>query len=272
MDAGLTQNKIKTALKALLKKQSHTYADLAKVWDCSVPTVKRQLGPEELPLSRLLTTLEWLNISLTDLHKLAESEDLAAPKYTAKQNEFLAKNPREFSFLMKLYEEMTPAQIAQKYKLSPAVLEKILIQLEKYDLIRVGAGGKVKPYWARMPGVDGMLAQAHLRRIIDRMAQFQKNRITESLSMQARGLEVSKGGLSFNSGTISEKTYLQFLPKFHQLMDDFAAASKLEGKSLKKSQLKTAVINVGMFLCDTSDPNLKLATDIMDDGLLPPPV
>ncbi len=174
MDAGLTQNKIKTALKQLLKKQNHTYADLAKVWDCSLPTVKRQLGAEEMPLSRLLTALEWLDLSLTDLHKLAISEDLTAVKFTLRQNEFLAKNPREFSFFMKLYEGLTPTQIAQKYKLAPTVLEKILIQLEKFDLIRVGSGGRVKPFSDRVPSVDGLLAQAHMRRIIDRMAQFQK--------------------------------------------------------------------------------------------------
>ena len=92
MDASLAQNKIKAALKQVLKKQNHTYADLAKVWGCSVPTVKRQLGPEEMPLSRLLTALEWLDLTLSDLHKIAESEELEAPKYTQRQNEFLAKN------------------------------------------------------------------------------------------------------------------------------------------------------------------------------------
>lgn len=271
MDAGLTQNKIKAALKALLKKKNHTYADLAKVWDCSVPTVKRQLGPEELPLSRLLRTLEWLSLSLSELHKLAESDDLGSAKFTAKQNEFLAKNPREFSFFMKLYEDMTPAQIAYKFKIPAPVLEKILIQLEKYDLIRVGAGGKVRPFSAKVPWVDGLLAQAHMRKIIDRMAQFQKARITEVLSMKERGLEVPMGGLSWNVGLISEKTYVQFLAKFNKLMDEFTATAKLEEKAMKKSMLKSAVINIGSFLCEHNDPNLYLATDIMDDGLLPPP-
>jgi len=267
VDSELAQKKIKAAIKQLLKKQNRTYSDLAKVWSCSVPTVKRQLGQEELPLSRLLTLLEWLGLTLSDLHKLADSENVMSPKYTVRQNEFLAKNPREFSFLMKLYEELTPEQIAQKYKLSALTLEKILIQLEKHDLIRVGAGGRVKPFYAKMPSVDGLLGEVHLQRIIDRMATFQKSRIADLLSMHARGLEVPKGGLTWNVSDISEKTYGQFVPKFHQLMEDLVAAAKLEEKSMKKSELKVAVVGFGLFLCEKNDPNLYLAKEIMDDGL-----
>ena len=270
MDASLAQDKIKTALKQVLKKQSHTYADVAKVWECSVPTVKRQLGPEELPVSRLLTLLEWLNLSLSDLQKLAESEDLASPKYTAKQNEFLAKNPREFSFLMKLYQDFTPEQIAKKYRLTPQILEKILIQLEKNDLIRVGAGGKIKPFYSRTPGVDGPLAQAHMRRIIDRTAQFHKNRISEILDLQARGVTVPRGGLQWHAGEMSARTYNEYLSKMRQLMDDIVAVSKIEEKTLKKSELKMAVVNSGLFLCEMDDKNLPLVADVMDEGLRNP--
>ena len=270
MDASLAQDKIKTALKQVLKKQNHTYGDVAKVWDCSLPTVKRQLGPEELPVSRLLTLLEWLNLSLSDLERLAESEDLASPKYTVKQNEFLAKNPREFSFLMKLYEDLTPDQIAKKYKLTPQVLEKILIQLEKYDLIRVGAGGKTKPFYAKTPGVDGPLAQAHMRRIIDRTAQFHKNRITEILDLQSRGVDVPRGGLTWHTSELSVKTYNEYLTKFRQLMDDLTAIAKIEEKTLKKSDLKMAVANFGLFLCEMDDKNLPLVVDVMDVGLRDP--
>ncbi len=270
MDASLAQDKIKTALKQCLKKQNHTYGDVAKVWGCSLPTVKRQLGPEELPVSRLLMLLEWLNLSLSDLQKLAESEDLANPKYTVKQNEFLAKNPREFSFLMKLYEDLTPDQIAKKYKLTPQVLEKILIQLEKYDLIRVGAGNKVKPYYQKTPSVDGPLAQAHIRRIIDRTAQFHKNRITEILDLQARGIEVPRGGFTWHTSELSEKTYKEYLGKFRQMMDDLGAVSKIEEKTMKKTDLKMCVANFGFFLCEMDDKNLPLVVDVMDIGLRDP--
>jgi len=267
VDAKLAQDKIKTALKQLLKKQNHTYAAVAKVWDCSIPTVKRQLGAEELPLTRLLTLLEWLNISLADLHKLAESSDLKSPKFTAKQTDFLAKNGREFSFLMKLYEDLTPDQIAKKYKLSPQVLERILINLEKYDLIRVGVGGKVKPFYENTPGVDGALARAHMRRIIDRMAQFHKNHISEVLDRRDRGLEVEKGGLTWHSGDLHPSTYPQFLARFRDLMNELSDVSKLADKTYKKTELKTVVANFGFFMVDHDDQNLPLIHNVFDEDL-----
>jgi hypothetical protein len=267
VDAKLTQQKIKSAVKRLLKNQNLTYADLSKVWDCSLPTVKRQLGPEELPLSRLMILLEWLNINLGDLHKLLESEDLERPQYTAKQNEFLAKNPREFSFLMKLYEPDTPEQIAKKYKLTPQVLEKILIHLEKFDLIKIGAGGKVKPAYSEVPRLNGLLAEAHMRRIIDRGGQFQKNKVSEDLAARARGREVHEGRLSWSIKEISVETYHEYKERFMKLLEEMASVSKIEEKTSKKSQLKIAVVSCSLFLCEPDDVHLPLVRDVMAVGL-----
>jgi hypothetical protein len=44
--------KIKAVIKDLLKKKNITYEDLAEQLECSVPTIKRILGPEELTLNR----------------------------------------------------------------------------------------------------------------------------------------------------------------------------------------------------------------------------
>ncbi len=256
----------KDSVKTDSQKRGLTYADLAEVWGCSLPTVKRQLGQEELPLSRLLSALEWLNLTLTDLHKLAQSSTLETPKFTQKQNEFLAKNPLEFSFFMKLFEDMSPRQIAQKFKIDSVTLDKILIQLEKHDLIRVGAGGRVKPIFDRPPGVDGLLAEAHTARIIDRISLFHKSRISHHLSRHSRGLPVPKGGLVWHVGEMAEKTYEEFHSKFNALMDDLMAAAKIDENSVKKSQLKVAVVNLGFFICDSNEPDLKLATEVMDEG------
>lgn len=267
MDAQLSQVKIKAVIKQLLKKQDRSYADLARVWGCSVPTVKRQLGREELPLSRLLSLLEWLDLSLGDLHKLAESEDSDYPRYTLKQNEFLAKNPREFSFLMKLHEDMTPAKIAAEYKIPKDMLEKILIQLEKYDLISVGSGGKVRPAHNPSPRLEGPLAEAHMGRIIDRMATFQKRRLTDVFARKARGLDVPKGSMSWVVTEVTEKTYLHYLPKFGQLLEEMVSVAKLEEMAKKKSELKVAIAGFGVYMCEQDDPNLYLARDVMDEGL-----
>lgn len=269
MAAELTQKKIKRALKHILKRQNYTYADVAKVWECSLPTVKRQLGAEELPLSRLLILLEWLNLSLGDLYKLSDSEDLDRLRYTDRQNQFLADNPREFSFLMKLYGGLSPEQIGKKYKLSTQVVEKILIRLEKYDLIRVGRGGEVKPFYSKVPVLEGALAKAHAHRVIERAAYFHKHKISEKLSIKSNQGVSSHGSLHWLCEEVSEKSYQEYSSRLGQLMSDLLATSKIESKSLKKSNLKIAVVNLGMFLCEQNDPNLHYMTEAMDVGLLP---
>jgi hypothetical protein len=83
-------------------------------------------------------------------------------------------------------------------------------------------------------------------------------------------VDVPKGGLTWSAAEISEKTYLHYLEKFRQLADEMADTAKLEEKTAKRpSDLKIAVLNVGLFLCDRNDPNVKLATEIMDEGLQP---
>jgi len=160
--------------KARLKAAWAYVQRRGRSWDCSEPTVKRQLGSEELSLTRLLTLLDWLSLSLAELHKMAESGSTDEARYTAKQNEYLAKNPKAFAFLMKMF-EVSPKEIGEKYGLSPQERDRILIQLEKYDLIRPGVRGQMRPAYQRPPMLDGRLGAVHTRDFIDRFGSYFKN-------------------------------------------------------------------------------------------------
>ncbi len=235
---------------------------MAKVWQCSLPTVKRQLGNEELPVSRLLSLLEWLDLSLSDLQRLSEADSLTAPRYSARQIEFLSKNLREFGFLMKLYERMTPAQIAKKYKIDASTLERILIQLEKFDLIRVTSTGQVKPAFARAPGLDGALALATVRRQIDSMGQYSKVRIEHTIAQRERGVKTPPGQYSWSLCEVSEASYREFLKNVIRLLENFEQQSKIDEQMVKKSDLKKAVISFGAQLEELDSPHLQLITEI----------
>lgn len=268
MDATLAQNKIKQALKQVLKKRGHTYRDVAKVWNCSVPTVKRQLGNEELPVSRLLILLDWLDLSLGELQKLSEADTLMNPRFTAKQIDFLSKNLREFAFLNKLYEGLTPQQIAKRHKLEPAAVERILIQLEKHDLIRVGAGRKVKPFYSRQPGLEGALASALLRRQVDRMAHYSKIRIAEAIALKERGEKLlAPGAYNWSVAEVSEKSYREFHQKLVKTFEDFEAQSKIDRDTLAESEIKHAVVSFSTQLEESNSPSLKIVTETFDDYL-----
>ena len=263
----LWQIKIKTALKQVLKQRQHTYKDLAAVWECSEPTVKRLLGSEELSLSRLLVLLDWLDLSLSDLHKLADSASLEAPRWTAKQIDFLARNTKHFAFLIKLYEGQTPQRIAQNYKISAADLEKILIQLEKFDLVRVPRSGAVKPFYPKMPRLEGALGSVHMRQIIDRVAAYFKVRIAQSLAEKERGLKSAPGGISVSVLEVTEATYLEYVEKIGRLYEDLHATSKLEKDRHGEDKLKCFVSLTGTFLDEKTSADLQLVQDIFGEEL-----
>ncbi|MGE4131249.1 MAG: hypothetical protein AB7F86_06400 [Bdellovibrionales bacterium] len=260
--------RLKKVLKRHLKEQGHTYKDLAKLWACSLPTVKRRLGREEMSLQHLLDLLDWLGLSLQDLHKLMAADAPDENKYTNRQVEFLAKNPREFAFLLKLYSGQKPEQIAKKFSISTAELERILIRLEKYDLIKSRAG-RVQTSYKRSPPLSGPLALAHLNRQVDRMAQFQKSRLQTRLSQQSLGRETDPASMSWTLADISKETYDKFHQRLHQMMDELGEISRLEEKTLKKGSLKTAVISLGMALSKSDDPDLEILHHVFDDALKP---
>jgi hypothetical protein len=65
--------RLKAALRLVLWNQGRSHAQVARLWGCSEAQVQSQLNQAELPLSRLMALLDWLNMSLTDLQMLADS-------------------------------------------------------------------------------------------------------------------------------------------------------------------------------------------------------
>lgn len=268
--AEVNLQKIKAALKHVLKQKDLNYKDVAGVWGCSEPTVKRLFGPEEIPLSRLLSLLEFLGLSLKELEAITQLDSLAQPLWTVKQNDFLAKNPRVFAFLMKMYEtDSTPQTIAKTYKIESKELDRILIQLEKHNLIRVTGRGIVKPFPAQVPQLEGRLGAVHTERILDRMNRYLKSHIYENLARKMRGLpgDNNKGKLFFAVTEITPKTYSEYRAKFERLHEDMMSAATVEQSSLPKSQLKKVVTLIAAMLNEADSPELQAIENIFGDEL-----
>lgn len=257
MNSEVAQERIKTALKQVLKKQNHTYSDVAKVWECSLPTVKRLLGKEELPLSRLLTLLDWLSLTLSDLQKLSESETLDKPTFTVKQNEFLAKNPAIFALFMKLYEDETPQAVAKKYGIPVAMIVRWVMQLENHDLIRVGAGGKIKPVWPKVPQLNGPLGSAHFKNTMDRFNSYFKEQVAAIL-----GGKKGAGTFSWSVMEVRPETWHSYRKQVEKLVTDLEDVAEQERHIYKKSEMKMGILQMGFNLDDIGAPGLKIVEDV----------
>jgi DNA-binding transcriptional regulator LsrR (DeoR family) len=195
---------------------------------------------------------------------------LETPRFTQRQLEFLSKHLREFAFLLHLHEDFSPAQIAKKFALSPQVLERILIQLEKHDLIRVGTGGRIKPAHEQFPNIGGPLAMATIRVQIERLAQYFKIKITDNIARRERGAKLPPGDYSWSVTEMTEETYVEFLEKFRRELKELAAQSKLDSRLANKPNLKKAVISFAAQLEEPSSPHLHLVSEIFDEYLRSP--
>lgn len=271
MDPQLAQEKLKGALKLILKRRNLTYKEVASVWACSVPTVKRTLGKEDLPLSRLLTLLDWLDINLSELEKLAESGTSETPHFTARQSDFLANNPHYFAFLTRLYKGDSPEKIKRQHQLSAAALDTYLRRLETYDLIRVTGTGRVRPFHAQMPGINGRLAEIHYRNVIDSTAAYFKNQVGAHLARAPYLSDSNKSiGFSITALESTEKSFTDYIEKIRKLDVDLAKLSHFESQQYDKSQLKVFVKLTAYNLDEPKSKDLQLIDEAVGEIIQDP--
>lgn len=255
--------KIKDALKGQLKKKGFTYEDLAAHLECSIPTVKRILGPEDLSLGRLLQICEFLEIELAELDALAGARESRTESFSSEQDAFLAQHPAHFAYLMRLFAGDSPRKIAQTYALTPRSTDKYLIALEKQNLIRVTGKLKVKPAFKRVPLLGrGPLAKVFFEKMIRGAARFFINTIHDSFQ---RRPDPSSPGQKFGllSLKISRESFEAWTREQEASLRNLERLSAFEEKTRPESELMTAVVLEAHAFVATDNHDLKLIEDTM---------
>ncbi|MBC7464598.1 MAG: helix-turn-helix transcriptional regulator [Bdellovibrio sp.] len=234
--------KIKSVLKSLLKKKDITYEDLAAQMECSVPTIKRMLGAEELSLNRLLQLCEIVEIDLADLEALTKEEKSQNEKFTPEQEKFLAKNTNFFAYLMNLFDGKTPKQIAESNQLTQKSTDKYLIALEKLELIKVTGSQKVKPNFKNVPHLgNGPLGRTYADAFVHSGAKFFSKIIQESLNSHPEGEKV-KAKFSLNGSKVTKASYEAWVQQQESSNLAFEKLCKFEEKTKPTEELVTVVI------------------------------
>ncbi|MDA0148228.1 helix-turn-helix domain-containing protein [Vibrio sp. LaRot3] len=132
-------------LKKELRRQRVGYKDLGLMMDLSEVSVKRLLNNQQpLSLQRLITICQILSLTLSKLLDEAERNLNSIPLFTAEQDAAFFAQPALFTFWSKLAEELSVAEVAELYQLSPASVHLYLSQLDKLELIELGLNNHVK--------------------------------------------------------------------------------------------------------------------------------
>lgn len=236
--------KIKSVLKSLLKKKGLTYEELAEQMECSVPTVARFLGPEELTLNRLLELCEIVEIDLAELAALTEDTEVSEEKFTEAQELFLSKNKNYFAYLMQLFSGKTPKQIAEKYGLTQRSTDKYLLNLEKQELIHVTGKQKVKPSFKDVPHFGaGPLAEVYFEAFIKNSAKFFVDHVTMEISKKRLGTDDKlPAHYGVQVAKVSKASYQAWVQEQEKAQRNFEKLTSFEEKTKDPSELMTAVI------------------------------
>ncbi len=253
---------IKTVIKDLLKKKSLTYEMVAKEFECSVPTIKRILGKEELSLQRLLQFCDLLETDLGEIEALTKIAKESVEHFTPAQEQFLAKHPGHLSYLMRLYSE-TPKEIAKEFQLDDRSTDRYLLDLEKQELITVTGRLRVKPRYKSMPSFKaGPLAKAFYEKLIQTLTKFAVKEIGDRLaSAPLKDADKTPQGLVGTTSKCREETYREFMKSQEESRKNFFRIADHEEKIFPKEQLKTVVIAHYYFCVDNDNPNLRLLDD-----------
>lgn len=255
--------KIKIVLKTMLKNQKKTFDQLAEHLDCSVPTIKRILGKEDLTLTRLLKICEFLDVSLSDIETLTNEIKKERFQLTPEQIEFLSSHLGHFAFFMSLCStELTAQEIADKNKLTRPSLEKYLLELENYGLIRVN-GLDARPIMSGAPELGAQLASHYYERTIASVGRF----YTEWIRLQEEKRRTNQKSLprcvfSTIGMELSEESYLEWQRELSIRLDELERRSVFEKKAFPKEQLRQVVVTSASAITNYDEPLLELFADI----------
>ncbi|MFG1499404.1 helix-turn-helix transcriptional regulator [Halobacteriovorax sp. XZX-3] len=123
------------ATKAILSESKIRYAQVAHALGMSESGVKKMFTSEDISLSKLLSILDILDITLEDvLRKSLEFRPIE--KLKKQQIDAFLEEPKLFFFFMKLREfKYKPALLKKEYSLTKLEMESYLSKLVKIDII-----------------------------------------------------------------------------------------------------------------------------------------
>ncbi len=215
----MTQDLIIETLKRILKAKKINYKILAYEMGMSESGVKKLLSSKDISLGRLQRITEILGISLVDIFKLVEEEEIKNVTLTTKQENFLFENTiilRIFWYIG--FEEKSLDEIKRLEKITKEQLDRYLMKLENIDLIKINNGkiAFVNKGLYRWVG-DGKLLKKLNK-------EWSENTLQKVLRDKGNAENLHR--LSYLK--LTEESRQKFFERLNELTDEFARKSQRE--------------------------------------------
>jgi DNA-binding Xre family transcriptional regulator len=142
-------NQIILTLKKTLKSKGVKYADVAKHLHISESSIKRQFTQGDIALSRLEKICELINLEISDLLEIVQLQNMQVEQLTVKQERKIVSNIKLMLVTVSVLNNLTFDEIYEIYDFEKPELIKLLLQLEKINLIQLKPENKIKPLVSR---------------------------------------------------------------------------------------------------------------------------
>ena len=138
-----------TALKRELRARGLTYRDVAKALRLSEASVKRLFSSGGFSLRRLTALTAWLNLSLSELARLAALDDPRLRKLTPRQEAELVSDLKLLLVAVCTLNHWSAADIVRTYRVSETQCLQRLLRLDRMRIIDLMPGNRVRLNVAR---------------------------------------------------------------------------------------------------------------------------
>jgi transcriptional regulator with XRE-family HTH domain len=136
--------KIQTTIKNSLKASGLKYSDLAQKLDLSLPSVKRILNSDDIPLSKLIEICRCIGIDFFELIEQAKEQTAHVYQFSLEQENTLSKDFQHFLVFRLMLVNTELDQIQSELKITRVDLNRSIKALEKCQLIELWPNDKIK--------------------------------------------------------------------------------------------------------------------------------
>ena len=200
------------ALKKALKARGKTYRDIASVLDLSEASVKRLFSERSFTLDRLDQICQEVDLSISDLVKLAETATPEVRELTEEQEKELVSDIKLLLVAVLLVEGWTYDDIYQHYDFNEPELVQRLARLDRLKLIELQPNNRVRLRFANDFSwrKNGPIEKYFTRNIKGAFLRSRFNQENEALLFVY-------GVLSDRSNAILQRRLHQVASEFHEL-------------------------------------------------------
>lgn len=260
MSKGTEGERIKEAIKSILKSRGYRYADLADALKVSLPTIRRMLTKDDLSIDRLSAIASWLGMSFFELMEVSRHNVAEFSYLTVEQEDFFSLYPSHYTYLRYLASRLTPADIQSKCGIRQESTGRYIRDLEKLGLIERLADKSTRltiPWPAnwRFPGP-----------LQERYALSTYYKAVDYLTSHTVKQFASGGGhddffFMLDSLSLQQSSYDEYLRELKDLFKKYNAIGKLEGRTLPREKLRICSALLGL---DRFDPLTATMGDVKD--------